>query len=148
MAGAAQGDAALQMFTDNLRWAGLQAPKQSLTIEPLNTIDRPGYFLNDYRQAMAILAKVDLPNVRLQFDAYHVQRIHADVPGIWAETRDRVAHIQVAQTPHRTEPTMGEIDYPAFFAQLDADRYAGWVSGEYEPAGKTHLGLGWAAHPA
>lgn len=143
MAGKADGDAARALFIENLRWAADQAPKQMMTIEPLNSDDRPGYFLNDYHQACAILRDVDRPNVRLQFDAYHVAKIHGDVMPIWADCRDLVAHVQVAQVPLRTEPDKGVIDYPAFFAQLDADGYDGWVSGEYGPAGTTLGGLDW-----
>ncbi|NHX27091.1 hydroxypyruvate isomerase, partial [Escherichia coli] len=82
-------------------------------------------------------------NLRLQFDAYHLYRIHGDVGAQWPQVRDHVAHVQVAGVPGRHEPTGGEIDYPAFFEMLDADGYGGWVSGEYNPAGATGDGLGW-----
>ncbi len=51
--------------------------------------------------------------------------------------------MQIAQTPDRHEPVAGEIDFPAFFRRLDADGYAGWVSAEYFPRGRTLEGLGW-----
>lgn len=143
MAGQAEGLGAHETFVENLRWAVSEARAQKLTIEPLNPIDRPGYFLNDYLQAGDILAEVDAPNLALQFDAYHVQRIHGDVPSMWKKVQKVVAHVQVAQTPARDEPQAGEIDYPAFFEILDADGYAGWVSGEYRPKANTRAGLGW-----
>lgn len=143
MAGEAEGPGARSLFIDNLRWAAAEAPKQMLTIEPLNPTDRPGYFLNDYHVACDILRDVDAPNLRLQFDTYHVARIHGDVMPVWDAARDLVGHIQVGQTPHRTEPDKGEIDHPAFFQVLDRDGYTGWVSAEYHPAGTTLGGLGW-----
>lgn len=48
----------------------------NLLIEPINPIDMPGYFLNDIQQAEEIINSVGLPNVKLQFDFYHIERIH------------------------------------------------------------------------
>jgi len=143
MAGVAEGAEARATFVENLRWAAAEAPQQSLTIEPINRHDMPGYFLADYALALDVLAEVAAPNLHLQFDAYHAHRITGDVPRTWAAVAPHVAHIQVAGYPGRGEPMGGDIDYPAFFAMLDAVGYDGWVSGEYRPAGKTGDGLGW-----
>lgn len=145
MAGTAEGAKARSVFVENLRWAAATAPEQSLTIEPINADDMPGYFLNDFDLARDVIREVNAPNVRLQFDAYHAQKITGDVMRTWANCRDLVVHVQVGQTPNRSEPDQGEIDYPAFFAQLDADGFQGWVSGEYTPAGHSDEGLGWIA---
>jgi len=143
MSGDAEGDDAKALLIENLRWAAAEAPEQSLTIEPLNPYDKPGYFLSDYYLAREVIEAVDAPNVRLQFDAYHAARIHGDPVKLWTEMRDISVHVQVAQTPDRSEPDRGEIDYPAFFAALDDEGYDGWVSGEYKPKGATEAGLGW-----
>lgn len=143
MAGAAEGPEAKATFTENLRWAATRAPKQSLTIEPINRTDMPGYFLADYDIAARVLDAVGAANLSLQFDAYHAHRITGDVMGAWAAHGARAAHIQVAGFPGRNEPLGGKIDYPSFFARLDSDGYKGWVSGEYAPAGATEAGLGW-----
>jgi 2-dehydrotetronate isomerase len=143
MAGVADGDVAKATFIENLSWAAAQAPGQSLTIEPINLHDMPGYFLADYDLALDILDQVAAPNLHLQFDAYHAHRITGDVLGTWAKVARHVAHVQIAGHPGRHEPQVGEIDYKAFFARLDADRYSGWVSGEYNPRGRTEDGLGW-----
>jgi 2-dehydrotetronate isomerase len=143
MAGVAEGHAARETYIRNLRWAAARAPRQSLTIEPINRDDIPGYFLSDFNDALDILAAVNAPNLRLQFDAYHAQMIHRDVMGLWQLCAPQVVHVQVAGAPDRHEPVRGEIDYPAFFAHLDATGYQGWVSGEYGPVGRTEDGLGW-----
>ena len=145
LAGEAEGPEARAVFVENLRWAAAEVPKQSLTIEPLNPVDRPGYFLNDFMLASDIIAEVDAQNVRLQFDAYHAAQIHGDVLALWEKMQDITVHVQVAQLPNRTEPDQGVIDYPAFFAALDASGYEGWVSGEYRPKDVTEAGLGWMA---
>ncbi len=144
MAGVAHGPAARATYVANLRWAATEAPGQSLTIEPINPVDMPDYFLSDYDVALSVIAEVGATNLRLQFDAYHAHRITGDVPGTWARVSPSVAHVQIAGFPGRHEPQGGDIDYPAFFALLDAAGYAGWVSGEYHPQGRTADGLEWA----
>lgn len=143
MAGATDAPDARATFVDNLRWAAARAPDRSLTIEPINPFDMPGYYLSDFDLAASILDQVAAPNLHLQFDAYHAHRLTGDVMGTWARHGRRAAHIQIAGCPGRHEPTGGDIDYPAFFARLDRDAYAGWVSGEYKPASATAAGLGW-----
>ncbi|QEE34723.1 TIM barrel protein [Octadecabacter sp. SW4] len=143
MAGVAEGAEARQIFIENLRWAAEFAPKQALTIEPINRIDMPGYFLCDYDQAADILREVAVNNLHLQFDAYHAHRITGDVIGTWEKTGHLVRHVQVAGFPGRHEPVGSDIDYKAFFACLRRDGYDGWISGEYTPAGDTGAGLEW-----
>lgn len=145
MSGVAEGDEAKATFVNNLRWAAAAAPDQSLTIEPINTDTMPGYFLSDFDLGREIVTAIDVPNLRLQFDTYHAAKITGDVLSTWEKVRDITAHVQVAQMPDRSEPDQGEIDYPAFFAMLDAQGYDGWVTGEYKPRGATTDGLAWIA---
>lgn len=143
MAGSADGPEAEAAFIENLRWAAARAPRQSLTIEPINRHDMPGYFLSDYATAARVLDAVAAPHLALQFDAYHAHRITGDVIQTWAAHGHRAVHVQIAGFPGRHEPLGGEIDYPAFLTRLDADGYRGWVSAEYAPSGTTAEGLGW-----
>ncbi|MEM9785906.1 MAG: TIM barrel protein [Pseudomonadota bacterium] len=145
MAGVAEGAAAKDVFIKNLRWAVAEAPEQSLTIEPINNDTMPGYFLNDFDLAREIVETIDARNLRLQFDTYHAAKITGDMLGTWEKLRDITVHVQVSQMPDRGEPDQGAIDYPAFFAQLDAQGYDGWVAGEYKPRSTTETGLGWLA---
>jgi hydroxypyruvate isomerase len=147
MAGVAEGPDARSTMIENLAWAAAHAPAQSLTIEPINPQDMPGDFLNDFALAAEILDAVDAPNLRLQFDAYHAHRITGDVMGTWADHGHRAAHVQVAAAEGRRAPdATGAINYPAFFARLDADGYAGVVAGEYIPHGRTEDSLNWTGH--
>lgn len=144
MSGPAQGTAARDTLIDNLRWASDFAPKQKLTIEPINDTDMPGYFLNNFDLAAEILDEVAAPNLALQFDTYHAFRIHGDIMACWEKHGHRVGHIQVGGIPDRHEPAGGDFDYPAFFKMLDAIGYEGIVSAEYFPSGHTtESGLGW-----
>lgn len=141
MAGATDALDARATFVQNLKWAAARAPNRSLTIEPINRHDMPGYYLADFDLAADILDEVAAPNLSLQFDAYHAHRITGDLMGSWSRLGSRARHIQIAGFPGRHEPTAGEIDTPAFFNRLDQDGYKGWVSAEYKPA--TAAGLGW-----
>ncbi len=144
MAGAASGAAARATFVENLKWAAAFAPNQQLTIEPINDVDMPGYFLNDFDLAAQILDEVNAPNLGLQFDTYHAHRIHGDVMACWDKHHAQVRHIQIGGLPDRHEPIVGKhLDYPAFFAMLDATGFDGVVSGEYHPSGRTAAGLSW-----
>ncbi len=143
MAGRAKGAVARATFIKNLKWAAELAPKQSLTIEPINRTDIPDYFLHDFDQAAEILDEVAAPNLGLQFDAYHAHMITGDLPTTWDSHGHRAVHIQIAGANGRNEPIGGDIDYPAFFAQLTKDNYKGVVSGEYSPKDHTLDGLGW-----
>lgn len=147
MAGLAQGPESHAAYLENLRWAARRAPDRSLLIEPINPHDMPGYFLNNFAQAAAILDQINAPNLALQFDAYHAHRITGDMPAAWAQYGPRTRHIQVASAEGRHEPDTGAIDYPAFFALLDAQGYQGHVAGEYFPAEHTEDGLDWIKPP-
>ena len=50
-----------------------------MLIEPINPRDRPDYFLARVEHAADIIAKVERPNVRIQFDFYHAQIVGGDL---------------------------------------------------------------------
>jgi hydroxypyruvate isomerase len=144
MAGVAGGPDALVTFIANLRWAAEFAPDQSLTIEPMAADIVPGYFLNDCVQAIEIIKEVDAPNLGLQFDTCHAHQIHGDLNDVWTRVKDRVSHVQLAQSPGRKSPDVaGEIDMAGFVKQIKKDGYKGWIAGEYTPEGLTNGCLGW-----
>jgi len=133
-------------YVANLRYAADEAAKHGLTlvIEPINTRDIPGYYLNTTSEGIAILDKVDRPNARLQLDLYHCQIMEGDLAERTKKLMPRVSHVQIAGTPGRHEPDIGEVNYPFLFDLLDELGYKGWVGCEYRPKGATLAGLGWA----
>jgi hydroxypyruvate isomerase len=133
----AEGEDARRAFVENLRWAAAAAPRQRLTIEPLNGQDNPGTFLQSFELACEVLDEVGAPTLGLQFDTHHAALIAGDVHAAWARVAPRVTHVQVAGAGRR------EPDDPDFLHRLDRDGYGGWVSGEYHPKGRTEDGLGW-----
>lgn len=143
MAGKARGPAALATFLRNLEWACAQAPDVSLTLEPMNHSDMPGYFLDNFDLAGEIIDEIDQPNLGLQFDAYQAQMIHGDVVDTWERHARNVRHIQIAGYPGRHEPRAGKINYPKFFRAMDMAGFRGWVGAEYTPRTSTEAGLRW-----
>ncbi len=134
MTGEGEGQAAFDTVVENLKWASRQAPKGiTLTIEPLNRQDMPGYFLCDYPLAAKVLDAVKKPNVRLQYDSYHAQMIHGDALEIWRRFGLRAAHVQIGDAPGRVPPGKGAVDFTALLDLMDASGYDGWISAEYHP---------------
>jgi hydroxypyruvate isomerase len=143
MAGKAEGDEARETFLRNLEWACTRAPGISLTIEPMNRNDIPGYFLDSFDLAGEIIDEIDQPNLGLQFDAYQAHMIHGDVIQTWERHARNAVHIQIAGSPGRHEPRAGEINYAGFFRAVDAAGFRGWVGAEYTPLTSTEAGLRW-----
>jgi hydroxypyruvate isomerase len=146
LAGDAGGAVAQATMIANLKQVADLAPAGlTLTIEPLCAQAHPDYFLNDYALAARIIGAVDAPNLKLQFDSYHAQMIHGDAVAVFERYGDLVAHVQIADTPARSAPGTGDVDFPALFAALRGAGYDGWVSGEYAPAGPVDATLAWVA---
>lgn len=114
-----------------------------LLLEPINPRDMPGYFLNDFHYAEAVIADLKRPNLKLQFDIYHRQILHGDVAVGLRALRSIVGHVQIAGVPSRHEPDGEELNYPFLFAELDRLGYEGFVGCEYNPRAGTLAGLGW-----
>jgi len=134
-----------QTFVANLKYAAAELKKANLRllIEPINTYDIPGFFLNRTAQALAIMDEVGADNLFLQYDIYHAQRSEGELAATMAKHLARIAHVQIADNPGRNEPGTGEINYAFLFQHLARIGYAGFVGCEYKPATSTEAGLAW-----
>jgi hydroxypyruvate isomerase len=141
----ADGEALRGTLVSNLRFAAaqLQAAGIRLLIEPCNTQDIPGFYLNHSRQALEIIAEVGSDNLYLQYDVYHMQIMEGNLAPTIERNLSRIRHLQVADNPGRHEPGTGEINYAFLFGFLDRVGYSGWIGCEYQPAHATQEGLGW-----
>ena len=138
-------DVLRQTFVENLRFAAsqLKTAGLKLLIEPINTFDIPGFYLNRTAQAVSLLDEVGADNAFVQYDIYHAQRMEGELATTMKKYLPRIGHIQLADNPGRNEPGTGEINYPFLFAHLDRIGYDGWIGCEYKPATTTEAGLDW-----
>ena len=141
----AADDVLRKTFVGNLKYAAAQLKKANvkLLIEPINTFDIPGFYLNRTAQAISIMDEVGSDNLFLQYDVYHAQRFEGELAATMQKHLARIAHIQVADNPGRNEPGTGEINYGFLFDHLDRIGYQGYVGCEYKPAATTESGLEW-----
>ena len=133
-------------YCRNLAFAAQAAAADGITvvIEPINTRDIPGFFLNRQGEAHAICQEVGAANLQVQMDLYHCQIVEGDLAVKIRKYIAGVGHMQVAGVPERHEPDVGEINYPYLFALIDELGYGGWIGCEYRPRAGTSQGLGWA----
>jgi 2-dehydrotetronate isomerase len=143
-------------YVANMRWAAAEAAKDGvqLLIEPINTRDNPGFFLNRQDHAHELIAEIGARNVQVQMDLYHCQVVEGDVAMKIRQylPAGRIGHFQVAGVPMRHEPDLGELNCAYLFEVIDevsaACGWQGWVGCEYRPLrgavpGGTTAGLGW-----
>lgn len=115
----------------------------TLTLEALNRQDVPDYFYFQPKQVISIIEAVNSPNVRLQFDFYHTEVEHLDLPNTLEESLPWIHHVQFAHPNGRHEP---DIDAPPVYAALRTlaqSGYSGWVGCEYTPRSSVQEGLIW-----
>lgn len=146
----------LPTYMANLKWAAAEVAQagRDVLIEPINTRDIPGFFLNRQDHAHEIIQAVGASNLIVQMDLYHCQIVEGDVAMKIRQylPTGRVGHFQIAGVPERHEPDLGEINYPYLFDVIDQVSkecgWQGWVGCEYKPRlggqpGGTSAGLDW-----
>lgn len=130
-------EAQLELARQNIGWAADLAAKQGATImiEAVNTIENGPYLLHTTAQAAEFIGAVGRGNVKLQYDAYHMQRMEGNLVATMRTHAAGIAHVQVADSPGRGEPGTGEIHYSYLLKELEALGYDGYVGLEYKPSG-------------
>lgn len=140
----------LRLAAESVAWAADQAAEREVTvmIEAVNSIENGPYLLTSTAAAAEFVAAVERPNVELQFDAYHMQRMEGNLVDTFSEHRERIGHVQIADSPGRGEPGTGEINYEFVLTEIERLGYDGFVGLEYKPAGgpaASAEGLTWLA---
>ncbi len=103
-------------------------------IEPLNTtVDHAGYSLCHTAPAAALLDKVGSPNIRLLYDAYHMQIMEGNLIANIRAFHQYFGHFHLADVPGRFEPGTGELNYYNILKALAATGYDRIVGFELEP---------------
>ncbi len=136
---------ARRAYLANMAWAAEAAAKAGRTIvtEPLNSRDKPGYFVSRSDEAAELIREIGHPALKLMFDVYHVQIMEGDVTRRLERHFDIIGHVQIAAVPSRAEPDEGEVNFRHVLNELTRLGYKGYVGAEYKPRGRTEDGLGW-----
>lgn len=135
----------MRTLEQNLAYAAerTQSAGVLMLVEPINTIDAPGYFIGTPSAGFALVERIGHDNLKVQYDVYHAQRTEGNMAATLRERIEQIGHIQIADSPARNEPGTGEINFRYIFGVIDEIGYDSWVSAEYRPSGKTEDSLGW-----
>jgi hydroxypyruvate isomerase len=136
---------AFDTLVENLQLAGrdIHAAGLTLLVEPINSMDIPGFFLNTSKETMRVIDATEDAHIKLQYDVYHMQRMEGALSETITKLFARIGHFQCAGVPGRTEPNQGEINYNDVFDLIDRLGYKGWIGAEYKPVNTTEAGLAW-----
>lgn len=136
-----------QTLVENLQFASkaLEGTGITVLLEAINTIDIPGYFVTTTGQSKSLVAAAGAPNVKVQYDIYHMQIMEGDIARTIEANLPQIGHFQLADNPGRNEPGTGEINYDFVLPYIDGLGYDGWVGCEYKPKSETEAGLSWAS---
>jgi hydroxypyruvate isomerase len=131
----------IECAVDNLALAAPLAEEADvmLTIEALYPGDVPDYFLDSSHLGIEIVRQVNHPNVKFQFDTYHLQMLEGDLIESLRKGLDWIGHIQLGDAPGRVTPGGGEIDIIGFVEAAMEAGYDGFFGLEYHP-GQDPLG--------
>jgi len=107
------------------------------------SIDTPRYLLSNTHGTIQLLAEVNRPNLKYQYDSYHMQRMEGNLIAILQQHIGQIEHIQVVDPPGRHEPGTGEIHYLNVLAAPDAAGHQGYVGLEYNPTTSSETSFAW-----
>ncbi len=135
----------LARLREHYAWLAEQAAAAGITvtIEPLNTWDNGPCVFSTSRDTLAFIDSVGAPNLQLQYDVYHMQRMEGNIAATIAAHARRIGHIQVADSPGRNQPGTGELRFGYIFAAIAASGYTGVIGAEYNPLGASEASLAW-----
>ena len=138
-------DEQLAHLREQYAWLAAQAQPAGVAvqIEPLNRWDNGPCVFTRSRETLAFIESVGAPNLQLQYDIYHMQRMEGNIAATVRELGARFGHMQLADSPGRHQPGTGELRFGYLFEAIAASGYTGVISAEYNPLGGSAASLGW-----
>jgi sugar phosphate isomerase/epimerase len=125
---------AVEQFVALLKRMGplAQAYGVTIAIEPLRR--QECNFINTVAEGAAIAEKVNHPNIRLLFDAYHMLQNGED-PNDLKKAGHLLVHGHIAEKETRSAPGVAGDDFRPFFSALRNANYQGRISieGKWKP---------------
>ena len=123
-------------LVESLRKAGAMAAKKgfNLNLETLNTaVDHKGYYLESREVTIEIINEVNLPNVKMLYDIYHMQIMGGNQLAFILPNLKQIGHFHTAGVPGRHELFDGETNYPFVLRKILDAGYKGFFGLEYVP---------------
>jgi hydroxypyruvate isomerase len=106
----------------------------NIVLEPLNTkVDHKGHFLDSRYTALDMVKSINLNNVKMLYDIYHMQIMHGNHTAFITENISYIGHFHSAGVPGRHELFNNEIDYAFLYKKICQFGYDGFVGMEYIP---------------
>lgn len=128
-----------QWAVEGLRAAGEYALEANvrLTLEAWNRYET--HFINRLSQALKMVNDINLPNVGVMGDTYHMNIEESDMAEALREVGDKLYYLHIADS-NRAAPGRGHIDFAPIAKALRDINYDGWVSMELLPAAADPFG--------
>lgn len=114
----------IQRAAQHLRSVAEYARKYGIVVavEPVKRFE--SHFLNTAGQALELLQIVDMPNVKVHLDTFHMNIEEASLPDAIAACGDKLAHMHLVDS-NRGAPGMGHIPWVEIFKVLKQINYQG-----------------------
>lgn len=124
---------------EGLKKAGEYALSKNirLTLEAWNRYET--HLINRLDQALAMVKDIDLPNVGVMGDTYHMNIEESDMGEALRNVGDKLYYLHIADS-NRAAPGRGHLDFGPVAQALRDINYEGWVSMELLPAAADPFG--------
>lgn len=108
------------------------APSLTLAIEPINRFE--SHFINTAADAVSFLRDVEMPNVKVHLDTFHMIREEDDFSQSILQTGSDLGYIHACEN-QRGIPGSGQVPWASFFKALHQVNYDGCVTIEsFDPS--------------
>lgn len=102
----------------------------TLILEPVNRYEID--FINSVEEGVSLMKKIDMPNMKLMPDIFHMNIEDRAIGAELAKHIDYIRYIHMADS-NRLAPGRGHLDFNEVFYHLLKSGYDGWVSAEILP---------------
>ena len=103
----------------------------SLCIEPWNRYET--YLINRLSQAMDLVRKIDMPNLGVMGDTFHLNIEEENMTDAITKCKEKLIHMHFADS-NRKAPGKGHLDFGQILQALKDINYNGYISFELLPA--------------
>lgn len=122
-------------FVDSTRELCLYAGEHgvNILIEPINRFEGYAGFMNNFDDALSVIEEIDLPELGILGDFFHMAMECVSIPEAIREAGERLRHVHLADHS-RLIPGCGNIDFKAVLRTLTAIGFDGYLSLDCVPA--------------